>query len=245
MLMPGETEWGNVSIGKGHRPCVRVRDEGRYDVTIQKSTSISSTTNAQNSSPPHAHQSSHDSATHLRRAQNSSVQTTQMLDYTTGCGSKGERQKSEWHAPTKCETDAPPRPQCAEQLTAPCPPKFARFRDAPPSRAKFVFPCRSDLHHPDARLHDGVRERWRLEEGAPRGRGARQKRERHAPTKCKSNAPPRPQFAEQLTAPCAAKFARFRNAPPPRSIRLSVGSDLTKKSKMRFWSLCGSKKHKK
>ena len=142
-MMPGETEWGNVSIGKGHRPCVRVRDAGRYDVTIQKSTSISSTTMRRTAHRPmRTKVRTIPRRTSAAREIRLSVQTTQMLDYTTGCGSKGERQKSEWHAPTKCESDAPPRPRCAEQLTAPCPPKFARFRDAPPPREKFVFPCR-------------------------------------------------------------------------------------------------------
>ena len=45
--------------------------------------------------------------------------------------SDGERQKSEWHAPAKCDYDAPPRH--TQQLTAP---KFARFRDAPAPRRK-------------------------------------------------------------------------------------------------------------
>jgi hypothetical protein len=53
--------------------------------------------------------------------------------------SDGERQKSEWHAPAKSDYDAPQHPQCAQQLTAPCAAKFARFRDAPPPRAKFLL----------------------------------------------------------------------------------------------------------
>ncbi len=48
-----------------------------------------------------------------------------------GAGARASDQKSEWHAPAKCKYDAPPRPQCA------------RFRDAPPPRARIVFPCRA------------------------------------------------------------------------------------------------------
>jgi hypothetical protein len=168
-----------------------------------------------------------------------------------GAGARASDRQSEWHAPAKCEYDAPPRPQCAQQLTAPC----AAIRTIPrrtSAARKIRLSMQSDgmARAGEVRLRCATTPTMRTTAHRPMrskvrtttrwGAGARvsdQKSEWHAPAKCDYDAPPRPQCAQQLPAP---KCARFRDAPSPRrKIRLGDCALLPRKSKMWFCSLCG------